>query len=88
MRDLAYRALQVKEEISANEGREPGIAEIAQRLFTGKFGKFNYKIKHDSIPPTIFAIHPNHYKSKSVPPERNWPDQPPGRQYGRSEFRH
>ena len=32
MRDLAYRALQVKEEISGKEGREPGIAEIAERL--------------------------------------------------------
>lgn len=32
MRDLAYRALQVKEEISGSEQREPGIAEIAKRL--------------------------------------------------------
>lgn len=32
MRDLAYRALQVKEDISAKDGREPGIAEIAKCL--------------------------------------------------------
>lgn len=32
MRDLAYRALQVKEEISRSEQREAGVAEIAQRL--------------------------------------------------------
>jgi len=32
MRDLAYRALQVKEAISASEGREPGISEIAEKL--------------------------------------------------------
>ncbi len=34
VRDLAYRALQVKEEISRNEGREAGISEIAKRLGT------------------------------------------------------
>jgi len=32
MRDLAYRALQVKEDIAAKEQREPGIAEIARIL--------------------------------------------------------
>jgi RNA polymerase sporulation-specific sigma factor len=32
IRDLAYRALQVKEEVSRTEGREPTIKEIAQRL--------------------------------------------------------
>jgi len=32
VRDLAYRALQVKEEISRNEGREANISEIAKRL--------------------------------------------------------
>lgn len=32
VRDLAYRALQVKEEISRNEGRDATIAEIAARL--------------------------------------------------------
>ena len=32
VRDLAYRALQVKEEISRCEQREPGISEIAKRL--------------------------------------------------------
>ena len=32
MRDLAYRALQMKEEISKCEQREPTIAEIAKRL--------------------------------------------------------
>ena len=32
MRDLAYRALQMKEEIGRTEQREPSIAEIAQRL--------------------------------------------------------
>ncbi len=32
MRDLAYRALQVKEEIAAKEQREVGVAEIAARL--------------------------------------------------------
>ena len=32
MRDLAYRALQVKEEISRSEQREAGVAEIAERL--------------------------------------------------------
>jgi RNA polymerase sporulation-specific sigma factor len=32
VRDLAYRALQVKEEISREEGREAGISEIAKRL--------------------------------------------------------
>lgn len=31
-RDLAYRALQAKEEISASEQREPTVSEIAQRL--------------------------------------------------------
>ena len=32
MRDIAYRALQVKEEIAAKEQREPGISEIARIL--------------------------------------------------------
>lgn len=32
MRDLAYRALQTKESISSNEGREATISEIAKRL--------------------------------------------------------
>lgn len=32
IRDLAYRALQVKEDISRREQREPGIKEIAERL--------------------------------------------------------
>lgn len=32
MRDLAYRALQVKEKISASEGREPPLSEIARLL--------------------------------------------------------
>ncbi|MBO7304345.1 MAG: RNA polymerase sporulation sigma factor SigG [Clostridia bacterium] len=32
IRDLAYRALQVKEKISASEGREATIREIAERL--------------------------------------------------------
>ena len=32
IRDLAYRALQIKEEVSANEGREATIAEIAKGL--------------------------------------------------------
>ena len=32
MRDLAYKALQAREEISRNEQRDAGIAEIAQRL--------------------------------------------------------
>ena len=32
VRDLAYRALQVKEEISRNEAREASISEIAKRL--------------------------------------------------------
>lgn len=32
MRDLAYRALQVKEDIASREQREPGIAEIARIL--------------------------------------------------------
>ena len=32
MRDLAYRALQMKEEISKCEQREPTVAEIAKRL--------------------------------------------------------
>ncbi|MBQ8372557.1 MAG: RNA polymerase sporulation sigma factor SigG [Clostridia bacterium] len=32
VRDLAYRALQVKEEISRTEGRDATIAEIAKRL--------------------------------------------------------
>jgi RNA polymerase sporulation-specific sigma factor len=32
MRDLAYRALQIKEEISRNEGREASLPEIAKRL--------------------------------------------------------
>ena len=32
VRDLAYRALQVKEDISRNEGREANISEIAKRL--------------------------------------------------------
>jgi len=32
MRDLAYRALQTKEEIARNEGREAGLSEIATRL--------------------------------------------------------
>ena len=32
MRDLAYRALQIKEEISRKEQREPPLREIAERL--------------------------------------------------------
>ena len=32
MRDLAYKALQAKEEISRTEQREPGLSEIARRL--------------------------------------------------------
>lgn len=32
MRDLAYKALQIKEQLSLNEQREPGIAEIAKIL--------------------------------------------------------
>ena len=32
IRDLAYRALQVKEDVSRNEGREATIKEIAERL--------------------------------------------------------
>ena len=32
VRDLAYRALQAKEEISRTEGREAGVGEIARRL--------------------------------------------------------
>lgn len=32
VRDLAYRALQIKEDISFNEGREATISEIAKRL--------------------------------------------------------
>ena len=32
VRDLAYRALQVKEEISLNKGREPTVSEIARIL--------------------------------------------------------
>ncbi len=32
MRDLAYKALGTKEEISRNEGREAGLSEIAERL--------------------------------------------------------
>ncbi len=32
MRDLAYRALQVKEDIASREQREPGLAEIAKIL--------------------------------------------------------
>ena len=34
VRDLAYRALQVKEEISRNEGREATIPELARKLDT------------------------------------------------------
>lgn len=34
VRDIAYRALQAKEEISASEGREATIPELAQRLGT------------------------------------------------------
>lgn len=32
MRDLAYKALQAKEEIARTEQREPGLSEIAKRL--------------------------------------------------------
>ena len=35
-RDLAYRALQTKEEISALEQRDPTISEIAKRLGVGE----------------------------------------------------
>ena len=32
VRDLAYRALQIKEEVSRNEGRDTTVSEIAQKL--------------------------------------------------------
>ena len=36
MRDLAYRALQMKETIARNEQRDAGVAEIAERLGVGE----------------------------------------------------
>ena len=36
MRDLAYKALRIKEKIAADEGREAGISEIARALDTSE----------------------------------------------------